>query len=71
MFLLQIVYPGGDVVQLPAGGRLEMDLINEIIAGVKDKGVGFFKTEAQVEKAMREGIAEALYAFKVQTKSLV
>lgn len=70
MFLLQIVYPNGEVVQLPAGGRLEMALVDEIVAGAKDRGIGFLKTEAQVERALREGIAQALYNFKVQTRAI-
>lgn len=70
MFLLQIVYPSGEVLTFPAGGRMEMDLVREITAAIMAKGVGFGKTEAQVEAAIKDAIPAALLAFKTQTKSV-
>jgi hypothetical protein len=73
--LLQIVYPDGEVFQLPAGGPLEMELENQlaerVVEKVKDfenrlaetvaaKGVGLFRTSTQVESALRASFQEQI-----------
>jgi len=77
--LLQIVYPNGEVYQMPAGGALEMNLEEQLagrvaikIAGYEGmlaealtaKGVGFFHTSAQVESALRQSFRETI---KIET----
>lgn len=71
VFLLQIVKPDGSVVQLPAGGKLERDLIQVCTAAIVSKGVGFWKTESQVKAAIEAGIAEAIRDLKFETVSVV
>jgi hypothetical protein len=71
MFLLQIVYPDGAVVRLPAGGKLELQLIDELTAAIVDRGVGFLKTEAHVEADIRDGLKSGLLAFKKQIVRVV
>ena len=67
-FLLQIVNADDfAVVRIPAGGRLERDLVADITKAVVAKGVGFLKTEAQVKKAISTGIAEAFRDLKIET----
>lgn len=64
IFYLQIAYPDGRVAQLPAGGALERDLIEDCTKAIVKRGVGVFKTEAQVTQAIREGITEAILNLK-------
>lgn len=68
MLKLQIVYDGedGGVVKFPAGGPVEMDLIDMITRKVISKGVAF-KTSSHVEADIRDGVREALYDFKALT----
>ena len=53
-FLISIVREDGDKVFLRPGGTGERDLIQAI----KDKGIGFLKTEAKVIKAIEEVLTE-------------
>lgn len=75
IFLLQIVHaeepydvvrrgPGG------VGGALEVDLRESITRAVLKRGVGVFKTEAVVAKALDEGITEAIMDLKQKTVGL-
>lgn len=67
-FLLQIVdAQRRHVVTLPAGGDLERDLIQACTDAIVAKGVGVFRTEAQVRTAIDAGITEALRDLKMQT----
>ncbi len=65
-FLLQIVDENGVVVHTRAGGKHEADLIELVVKSILPRGVGFFKTEAKVEQAIRDGIKDAIYAFGIQ-----
>ena len=38
---------------------VERDLATLLLAHIKPKGIGFLKTEAQVERAIRDGVREA------------
>lgn len=71
VFYLQIVNRNGIVVNLPGGGPLEADLIELIIMHVVAKGVGFWKTEKQVTQALKDGIKDAIFSLKDQTKYVV
>lgn len=66
LFLLQIVHndTGYLVARLPGGGPLERDLIQICKDAILSKGVGVFRTEAQVARAVEEGIREALLSVK-------
>lgn len=50
-----------------AGGQLERDLVQAITTEIMSRGVGFFKTEAMVRKAVEEGIEKVLYDLKRAT----
>ena len=63
MFKLQIAFPDGRVVQFPAGGPIEAELVELIVSEVIKGGVGF-KTTAHVEADIRDGVKTALYKFK-------
>lgn len=73
MFKLQLVDDDGLVGRIPSGGPLERDFIAEAVKhivsdrfitnithGVLYKGVGFFKTQAQVEAALRDSLPNLL-----------
>lgn len=51
-----------------ADGRLvafvERDLADLLLAHILPKGVGVFKTQAQVETVIRQGVAEAFDALR-------
>lgn len=72
-FLLQIVENDAEtnrqfpIARLRAGGPLERDLIESITAAIVAKGIGVFKTKAQVTTAIREGITETITALKQKT----
>lgn len=70
-FLLQIVEADGAaqlvVARLHGGGALERDLIETFTTAIVAKGVGLFKTEAQVTAAIRDGITEAITVLKHAT----
>ena len=70
-FKLQIVYPDGTLLRFNAGNPLEDPCEGEqkcvecaIIDEICKRGVGFFKTEAQVRRA----VAEAFMALKERTR---
>jgi hypothetical protein len=71
LFLLQIVKPDGTVVQMPGGGPLERDLVRACTDAIVAKGVGLFKTEAQVKAAIEAGIAETIRDLKFDTVRVV
>lgn len=72
LFWLQIVDVNGKVVTLPdAGGKLERDLIAACTNAIVSKGVGVFKTEAQVRKAIEDGITETFTDLKLKTEQVV
>jgi len=64
LYKLQVVYPDGSVVRLAAGGPVERDLIAACEAAIVRRGVGLFRTEAQVRAAVVAGIEEALLGLK-------
>jgi len=67
IFKLQITYPDGTIVEVPPGGKLERDLIASCVEAAVAKGVGFLRTEAQVEAAIRAGMTEVFMALKRET----
>ena len=70
MYLLQIVYPDGTVLR-GAPGRanpFERDLVTACKTAIVARGVGVGRTEAQVARAIEEGIIEALHALKTSVR---
>ena len=67
LFWLQIVDGSGVVAKLPGGGTLERDLVQSFTDAIVKKGVGVFRTEAQVRAAIEAGITEVLREMKHQT----
>lgn len=64
-YRLQILDPNGRVaVSWPAGHHIETDLIEAIVQESKTEGIGLFRTEAQVEAAIRVGVARAIRGLK-------
>lgn len=76
LFYLQIVDRKDHVVRLPGGGRLEANLVELCVSAIlplvkenvieicveetKAYGVGWFKSEAKVEQAIRAGLNTVL-----------
>ena len=73
LFLLQIVKASAphEVVRLPGGGPLERDLIAACTEAVVKRGVGLFRSEAHVTRAIAAGITEAIMALKQDTTKVV
>lgn len=73
LFLLQIVQAAAphQVVRLPAGGPLELELIERCTDAIMAKGVGFGRTEAQVRQAIIGGMTEVVRGLKWQTRKVV
>ncbi len=70
MFHLQIVSTrDGKVANVPGGGRLEADLTELFTHHIMSKGVSW-KSWKHVEQDIRDGITEAIYALKDQTKHI-
>ena len=70
VFLLQIVKAEAphDVVRLHGGGPLERDLIALCTKAIVARGVGVFRTEKQVAKAIAEGLEAAILELKLDTR---
>lgn len=68
VFWLQVVDQNGVVAKskFDMGGRIERDLIQACTDAIVKKGVGLFKTEAQVKQAIRDGITEAIRELKYE-----
>lgn len=64
MFVITVADTDGKRVSIRPGGQAERDLVNEVKQRLKDKGVGFLRTEATVLAAVDEAITETLYALK-------
>jgi hypothetical protein len=64
LFVLQIAYADGTVVQFPAGGKIELDLRKAIVDRVATKKIGIGHTAKQVEDAVRESVNEVMDDFK-------
>ena len=70
LFHLQIVSTkDGVVANVPGGGKLEADLVNLFTHYILAKGVSW-KTKKHVEADIRDGITDAIYAMKEQTKHI-
>lgn len=64
-FKLQIVHKkDGAVVEWKPGHSLEVNIADELCARLKVRGVGMFKSEAQVLLAVKEEFAAMLWILK-------
>lgn len=68
--LLQMVYESGEVCRFPAGGPIEMDLVESITKEVLANGVRF-RTQKHIEKDVRNGIKKAMWDFKLKSLELI
>lgn len=68
-FRICIVRADGGPVHLHPGSHGERDLVETITQHVAAKGVGFFRTQARVEAAIAEGVAEAIHALKSEVQA--
>lgn len=64
-FYLQIVDANGVVIRTRAGRIHEAPLVDAIVSRTLAKGVGIFRTQANVEAKLREAITEAIDSIKV------
>ena len=69
-FRLQIVYEDGAMLrgEPGRGGAFEIDLRGAIRSAILSRGVGLFRSEASVSKAIEEGIEEALMGLKSRAR---
>lgn len=67
-FWLQIVSKDAPsvVLQIEPGRQAERDFVADVVTRAVAKGVGLFRTEAQVETAIREAIQESIFDLKQQ-----
>jgi hypothetical protein len=71
VFLLQIVHvPDGETARFPGGGPLEANLVDLLTKHIMAKGLSF-KTNAHIEKDVREGISEGIMSLKAETAKIV
>ena len=70
-FRLKLVYPDGTDILFNGGGQLERDLIDSCTRAIVAKGVGLFRTEAQVTHAIQTGMIEALLDLKRESTKLL
>lgn len=64
-YTLQILGPDGRVLhRWAAGDPIELDLTEAIVEAAIAKGIGVFRTEAQVVAAIREAVAVSVYNLK-------
>jgi hypothetical protein len=59
----------GDRAALNPGGRGERDLIEDVVEATLEQGVGFLKTEAQVEEALRKALHTVIGGLKREVKA--
>lgn len=71
VYKLQLVYPDGAALTFEAGSRFERSLIEACSDAIVAQGVGVFRTEAQVRRAIKTGIDLVLFNLKRETVSLV
>ena len=66
-YVVQIVHKASKQVvkSWDPGLLVEKEFEQEIVARVREKGVGVFRTEAHVLRDVREAIREVLYELKV------
>jgi hypothetical protein len=58
----------GRIALLVPGAKGERDLVEDLVTSIVAKGVGVFKTQAQVEAAIRAGVAETLLSLKTEVR---
>lgn len=70
-YLWQVVEEGSDAVcRLPAGGRIERDIVADVLTRAQAKGIGVFRTEARVLAAIETSLTEVLSELRKEVKSI-
>lgn len=59
----------GEVVQWEPGRSVEVDLVEDCLARILKRGVGFFRTSTHVEDDIRAGLLEALLELKKKVRA--
>lgn len=59
----------GERAALTPGGRGERDLIEDVVEATLEEGVGVFKTEAQVEAALRKALHTVIGGLKREVRA--
>lgn len=68
-FKLQIIDTVTNTVsEWSPGSPIEVDFVKACVHRIVGKGVGFLKTEAQVTKAIEEGLAEVIWELKAKVR---
>ncbi len=67
IYRLLIVDSEDQVLEVPVGGKLEQDFVEAITQEIVKQGVGIFRTENQVKKAILQGVASTFRAMKMRT----
>lgn len=68
-FKLQIIAPDRRVVlSWPAGHPIESDLADAVVKAARVKGLGYFRSQAYVEAAIRDAVAAAIHQLKLQVR---
>jgi hypothetical protein len=65
-FRIRVTHVSGRNAILVPGGQGERDLVADILARVKAKGVGVGRTEAHVLADVEAALNDALYAIKAE-----
>jgi hypothetical protein len=71
VYWLQIADEKGVVARFPAGGALEHDIVDDVIARLRAESVGWFVSQAKVEAAVRASIEAAILALKQESRYTV
>lgn len=50
------------------GSAVEQEFVQSAVAAITAKGIGVFKTEAQVQSAIESGLRDLLYNLKLAVK---
>lgn len=67
-YRIQVIdnFTGEPVATWEPGGKVETDLVEELVLRVRTKGVGVGRTAAHVEEDVRAALQELLYALKLR-----
>ena len=69
-FRISITRTDGAQVHLVPGGHGERDLVNAIVDTALAKGIGVFRTEAQVKAKLESAIREVLNEIKSEVRPI-
>ena len=62
--MLQLVYPDGEVVRFPAGGPVEVKLLELLEAALRRQELGYFISNEDTRDTVLAAVKKTLYDFK-------